>query len=244
MKKLYIILSVGLAIFLIIQFPHVTINPGELALGHQKLNNECLSCHIPFGGIGSEKCIACHKLQDIGKNKRGETSKPQFHQQLSNQECNTCHTEHMGLIPEHAYVGFKHELLSSSIVNNCVACHTKPRDNLHSLIKDNCNKCHGTGKWLPATFDHTAYFVLDQKHNASCNTCHTNNNFSSFTCYGCHEHTESKIIDEHNEEGIYNLNNCVSCHRSGNELNQESKGLDDKERREIRDFIKRNDKDE
>jgi hypothetical protein len=35
MKKLYIILGIGLAIFLIIQFPHATINPGELVEGHQ-----------------------------------------------------------------------------------------------------------------------------------------------------------------------------------------------------------------
>jgi hypothetical protein len=42
MKNLYILLAIGLVIFLIIKFPHATINPGELAESHQKLNNECL----------------------------------------------------------------------------------------------------------------------------------------------------------------------------------------------------------
>jgi len=42
MKNLYILLAIGLTIFLVIKFPHATINPGELAESHQKLNNECL----------------------------------------------------------------------------------------------------------------------------------------------------------------------------------------------------------
>jgi hypothetical protein len=42
------------------------------------------------------------------------------------------------------------------------------------------------------------------------------NNFNIYTCYGCHEHSESKLKEEHNEEGIYNLNGCFTCHKSGN----------------------------
>ena len=262
MKQLYILLAIGLAIFLIIQFPHATINPGELVVAHQKLNNNCFSCHKPFGGIANEKCISCHSLKDIGKNNLSKNKKPPFHQQLSNQECSSCHSEHQGLIPEHPLGGFKHALLSPTIVNNCISCHQKPSDNLHNqvsttcnschqtqswkgstsfnhenllnksncvschqkpkdnfhiAINDNCNKCHSTSKWMPSTFDHSAYFILDQNHQTTCNTCHSKNNYSSFTCYGCHEHTERKIIAEHSEEGIYNISNCTSCHKSGNE---------------------------
>ena len=139
MKKLYIILSIGLAIILIIQFPHASINPGELAEAHQKLNNDCFSCHKPFGGIANEKCISCHKLADIGKDKVAKQNKPLFHQQLTNQECSSCHTEHQGLIPEHRLSGFKHELLSASIINNCISCHSKPSDILHKQASTNCN---------------------------------------------------------------------------------------------------------
>jgi hypothetical protein len=291
MKNLCILLAIGLAIFLIIQFPHATINPGELAEAHQKLNNECLSCHKPFGGIANEKCISCHKLADIGNDKVGKQNKPLFHHQLSNQECSSCHSEHQGLIPEHALSGFKHELLSASIINNCISCHYKPTDNLHTqvstncnschqtqswkgstafnhevilnksncaschqkpkdnfhnIIKDNCDKCHSTSKWVPSTFAHSAYFILDQNHNTTCNTCHSNNNYSSFTCYGCHEHSQSKIIAEHNEEGIYNISNCTSCHKSGNEhdIKNNNKSLNEKERNKIKDFITSNDKKE
>ncbi len=262
MKKLYVLLTIGIAIFLIVQFPRRMISPGELIEGHQKLNNKCLACHKPFGGISNEKCISCHKLSDIGKDTTGKLNKTQFHQHFSNQECSSCHTEHQGMLPENSLSSFKHELLSASVINNCnschqkpdnnlhklltsncnnchqtnnwkntssfnheallnktncASCHQKPKDNYHNLIKENCNKCHSTSKWKPSTFDHSAFFNLDQNHNASCNTCHTNNNYSSFTCYGCHEHTESNIIAKHSEEGIYNIGNCTSCHKSGNE---------------------------
>jgi len=285
MKKLVIILSIGLAIFLIVQFPHATINPGQLLEGHQSLNNKCLSCHKAFSGIVNEKCISCHILNDIGKNKKGKQNKPLFHQELSKQACSSCHTEHQGINPEHTLSGFKHELLSTSIINNCNSCHNKPADNLHTqvsancnschqtqswkgsnafnhevllnksncaschqkpkdnfhkIINDSCNKCHSTSKWVPSTFDHSAYFTLDQHHNTNCNTCHTKNNYSSFTCYGCHEHSESKIIAEHNEEGIYNISNCTSCHKSGNEhdIKRNYKCLNENEQNKIKNYIK------
>lgn len=87
----------------------------------------------------------------------------------------------------------------------------------------NCIQCHLTSRWTPADFDHSAYFVLDRNHNASCKTCHTNNQFED-TCYGCHEHTPSNILGEHREEGISNINDCVRCHKSGNEHDMEGRG--------------------
>ena len=40
---------------------------------------------------------------------------------------------------------------------------------------------------------------------------------ANYTCYGCHEHSRSKIREEHLEEGIRDYENCVECHRSGDE---------------------------
>ncbi len=267
------------------------INPGELIEGHQNLNNKCLACHKPFSGIANEKCISCHKLSEIGKNIKGKENKPLFHQQLANEECSSCHIEHLGIFPENSLSGFKHELLSISIINNCTSCHNKPLDNLHSqvstncntchqtqswkssisfnhdallnknnctachqkpkdnyhnLINENCDKCHTTNKWVPSTFDHSSYFRLDQNHNATCITCHTKNNFTSYTCYGCHEHTESKIISEHNEEGIYTISNCASCHKSGNEheIKSNNKNQNNIEGKKLKEYIKSEDKKE
>ncbi|MDH3713273.1 MAG: hypothetical protein OET44_05415 [Gammaproteobacteria bacterium] len=47
--------------------------------------------------------------------------------------------------------------------------------------------------------------------------CHIDGDYSSYTCYGCHEHSRSEIREKHAEEGIYDCDNCVECHRSGDE---------------------------
>lgn len=253
---------------LMYQYPHAMLNPGELVEGHQKLNDKCISCHNPFWGISNDKCISCHKLSEIGKDTLmlnvNEKEKILFHQNLSDQKCTSCHTDHKGIKPEHSLSSFNHEILNTTELNKCNSCHTNPTDNLHKQLttacnnchttkdwkssitfnhdmiqgdaknncaschkipddtfhqqaKDNCDKCHSTSKWKPSTFDHSQYFQLDENHNAKCNTCHSNNNFSIYTCYGCHEHSEGNIQQEHNEEGIFNFTNCTSCHKSSNE---------------------------
>ena len=44
-----------------------------------------------------------------------------------------------------------------------------------------------------------------------------NSDYANYTCYGCHEHSRSKIREEHVEERIYEYESCVECHRSGDE---------------------------
>ncbi len=322
MKNILILGIVAGIVFLMVRFPHTMLSPGELVQGHQEFNNNCFACHTPFGGIENDKCIACHKLSEIGKeanngnNMVAGKEKVLFHENLSNQSCMACHTDHEGENPATKLDGFKHNLLSETVINNCVschqkpsddlhkqlnttckschntegwksgvkfdhdmlmvpdkndcvschqkptdnlhkqlssacsschntegwksdvkfdhnlltvsdrnnciACHQKPKDNLHQSLKNNCNSCHSTDKWVPANFDHDRYFALDGDHNASCNTCHKNNNYDTYTCYGCHEHTVNNILSEHREEGISNITNCVACHRSGDEGEGES----------------------
>ena len=264
MKKLILFAIVAALIWLMIQFPHAMLSPGELSQAHQKLNGKCTDCHQPFKGLPNEKCIACHQPAQIGNDTTAGEKEMLFHQNLANEKCTSCHSEHQGIAPKNALNGFNHNVLPASLgsncagchskpagplhlqlstecknchntnewklagvfdhemiqgtdKNNCTGCHQKPTDSYHLLFKDNCSQCHSTGKWVPSTFDHSKYFTLSGEHNAKCNTCHTNNNFSIYTCYGCHEHSASNIIGEHNEEGIYDLTNCARCHKSGNE---------------------------
>jgi hypothetical protein len=266
MKSAIIVLGMILSYLLMMyKFPHAMLSPGELVKGHQKITHKCISCHEPFWGIPNDKCIACHKLSDIGisKNTNTSESKIPFHTYFKNEKCTSCHSDHNGVKPSLSYNGFRHDLLSETVKSQCASCHNKPSDNLHnrlsdecvrchntdgwkslahfdhnllqgvdksgcaschqvpddsfhSSFKDNCSKCHNTAKWIPSTFDHSAYFILDQNHSTQCNTCHSKNNFTNYTCYGCHEHSERNIRDEHNEEGIFNLNGCLTCHKSGN----------------------------
>ena len=121
-------------------------------------------------------------------------------------------------------------------------------DTFHHFFIYNCYKFHTTSKWKPSTFDHSNYFVLDKDHNAECTTCHANNNFKAYTCYGCHEHSESKIRAEHLEEGINNFSDCASCHKSGDEHDirmngRSSQELNQNEAKNVKDYINSGEKD-
>jgi hypothetical protein len=185
---------------------------------HTYLKNEkCTSCHSDHNGVKpalsynsfkhdllyetvKSNCISCH-------NKPPDN----LHLQLSTQ-CVNCHST----AGWKSIIHFDHDLIQSNTKNNCALCHKVPIDNFHGSFKENCSKCHNTDKWTPSSFDHSNYFILDQNHSAQCNICHMEDNFNNYTCYGCHEHSESKLKDEHNEEGIYNINGCLTCHKSGN----------------------------
>jgi hypothetical protein len=266
MKNVFFVFLIsGVFIALMFLFPHIMINPGELVKGHQDLKQKCASCHQPFFGTPNERCIVCHKPDEIGiKADSSATKKIGFHASLKTQQCAECHAEHKGIVPDSSYKGFKHELLDAKTINNCSSCHDNPADSLHTqftaecskchttegwkssalfnhelvvttdknlcgschkqpqdsfhgALKNECSKCHTTTQWKPTTFDHSAYFVLDEEHNTDCKTCHQNNDYSKYTCYGCHEHTQNNILREHDEEGIADLNDCARCHKSADE---------------------------
>jgi hypothetical protein len=186
---------------------------------HQKLiEQDCMACHsdhqgpqlVQVGGKGfshallqpdvRETCETCHAApaNDI-------------HRDLA-VGCGQCHT---GEAWQPAT--FEHARLAPAVRERCQSCHAAPVDTLHRQISGNCGQCHTSERWKPATFDHSKYFVLDGDHSATCATCHVGSNFSSYTCYGCHEHQPAGIRAEHLEEGIANFENCVKCHRSAEE---------------------------
>lgn len=217
----------------------------EQVLFHQYLSNQkCTACHTDHKGEKPEvslnsfnhemlpstvisKCNSCH-------------SQPtnQLHKQVTT-SCKNCHSTEGWK----SSVTFNHDMIIGADKNNCASCHLKPNDPFHKQVIENCDKCHSTNQWKPSTFDHSNYFLLDENHNATCNTCHINNNFSAFTCYGCHEHTESNIREEHHENGIYNYSNCATCHKSGNEHDirkngKSSKELNESELNNMKKYIK------
>ena len=224
-RTLKIILAINLVVLAVLTFvyPHLMVGPGKLIAGHQKLDANCFACHVSFTGASSEKCASCHKPVDIGRltTKGAPVVKPltstPFHQKLISQDCVACHSDHAGVKRYHLKGYFDHALLKKETADQCQACHKSPTDALHKQITGNCAQCHTQQKWTPATFDHDKYFLLDRDHNATCVTCHVRNDYSRYTCYGCHEHTPANIRREHVEEGIRNFDNCVECHRSADE---------------------------
>jgi hypothetical protein len=223
-RTLKVILAINLLLLVALTFawPHLMVGPGKLIPGHQALGTDCFACHSAFTGASAAKCISCHKPADIGKltTLGAPIAKPlsrtPFHQALSSQNCMGCHSDHAGVRRYHLQGSFDHSLLNTATASQCQSCHTAPTDPLHRQISGNCSQCHSSTQWTPATFDHAKYFVLDRDHDAPCATCHVRNDYRSYTCYGCHEHTVANIRREHVEEGIRDFTNCVSCHRSSN----------------------------
>ena len=209
---------VGL-VALVFVFPGAMVSPGELVPAHAKLANDCFACHAPFRGTTTDRCVQCHALTDIGvRTTTGAVIEyatksrisASFHGELIEQTCAACHTDHGRLVERR----FSHDLLRPGALEACERCHAAPDDTFHRQLDTGCRQCHTPERWSPSTFDHERLFVLERPHNAPCATCHPDNDLKHYTCYGCHEHTPANIRAEHEEEGIRNIDDCVSCHRS------------------------------
>ncbi len=223
--RILLIVSLNLAVLiaLAVTLPQLMISPGQPIQAHAEITSDCFACHTPFLGSRPEKCVQCHQVDEIGLKTTqgepigGEKKSVAFHQRLIEEDCVACHSDHNGVMAFRPISRFSHELVAASMREQCEDCHANPVDSLHRKIEGNCKQCHTIEAWKPATFDHADYFRFDRHHETDCETCHVASDFGSYTCYGCHEHSRSNIRGEHYEEGIYNYENCVECHRSGDE---------------------------
>ncbi len=218
-----LLVLVGLAFV----YPHLMVSPGPLVPAHRAMATDCFACHAPWRGATAERCIACHTVADIGlRSTKGvaiaavqagpsSAMKRSFHQELIEQDCMACHSDHAGpKLTQSSRKPFSHALLRPATRERCEACHAAPADSLHRQLDGGCASCHQAAAWKPATFDHDQRFLLDKDHNASCVTCHSAQDYSRYSCYGCHEHTPAKVRAKHVKEGIQNFEDCVQCHRS------------------------------
>lgn len=209
-------------IILAFMWPHLMVAPGPLMPAHANITSNCFACHAPFQGVSADRCIACHKLSDIGIRTTKGLAVPKgrdaiaFHQSLIEPNCMACHTDHVGpKLVKTAKQSFAHALLRPEVRTKCAQCHRAPATPIHAKASNNCAACHSQSGWKPSTFNHNRFFALTGEHNASCTTCHKGGDFKRYTCFGCHEHQPEQIRAEHAEEGIRNIQNCVRCHRSG-----------------------------
>jgi len=180
---------------------------------HQQV--ACDSCHKDNQYKGTPlACFACHQGQDAHRGEFGE-------------DCGACHT------PEgwekasfdHSRTAFPltgaHLNLACKACHStqvfkgtpaaCSACHQEPAYHA-GLFGSECAACHTTNAWYPADFNRPHTFPLRHGGAGTCRDCHTAA-LGGYTCYTCHNRAET--IAEHSEEGIANIDNCVSCHAGG-----------------------------
>lgn len=213
--------------------PDVMVAPGAVKAAHAEIANDCFACHTAFRSASPARCIACHRVADIGRLTtkgapiRHHEKVPAFHQALTEPNCMGCHSDHAEpRLTRRDAKTFAHALLRPAVRPRCSGCHIPPDTPLHRQNNANCSTCHSDRAWKPASFDHVRYFALDRNHAVACTTCHTRPDYKSYTCYGCHEHQPARIRAEHAEEGIHNIENCVRCHRSANAEGSEGGGDD------------------
>jgi hypothetical protein len=192
-RWIWIVICANLLVLVALCFiyPHLMLTPGALEKGHAELSTDCFACHTPFHGATADRCIACHKLPDIGlRSTKGEdivNAKPVkvlFHQELSDHNCMACQSDHAGpkLLTQRTRKPFSHTMLREATRDRCHTCHAPPTNDLHKAWSVGCNKCHNSEDWKPATFDHDQFFMLDKHHNATCITCHAGNSQKQYTC--------------------------------------------------------------
>ena len=229
-KKMVLILvavtAVGLVLMAIL-WPQRMIAPGQVMPAHRAFASDCFACHRPFIGSRPALCAECHKPGAIGlattkgRAIANEHKLTPFHQDLLEPDCMACHSDHKGVKAVRPIGRFSHELLRVARREQCQGCHPAPPDTLHQGSLRACGQCHSQQAWTPATFDHERLFSLTDDHDVTCNTCHLGRDYRTYTCYGCHEHTRSKIREKHVDEGITDYENCVKCHRSNDSIEDE-----------------------
>lgn len=221
--------AVLLFILLMFIFPFKLINPGPLISGHQDIQKDCLSCHSPFSGTSTDKCISCHVPEKIGivtvsGNEMPDSVKTPFHKELSSIQCASCHTDHAGILAESATTRFTHSLLPASVADACLSCHEsgKPDDKLHMDLASNCSGCHTTDRWQNARLDHDQLPAVFQKDCVGCHSEHRPadglHRNSGNACYDCHStNTWKPSTFDHDQYFRFDRHHpadCQSCHEN------------------------------
>lgn len=206
---------------------------------HAQLGGRCEACHtFPWNSqTMADRCIACHT--DVGAEIQAHSG---FHGGLfratTAASCRECHPEHRGpngaltMRVDHSKFPFKltgkhvgiacdrcHTTVASILgmqntPQDCAACHAKD-DNHAGKFGMQCGQCHSTDAWTGATFDHKIFPVNHGEGQAAeCKTCHPND-VSTYTCYGCHEHTPANVASRHSGQNIADITDCIKCHAGG-----------------------------
>ncbi len=199
---------------------------------------DCDSCHKSaavgqFQGLATQ-CYSCHSTD------YQSTNGPSHITAGFSTSCNQCHNfdNWFGVSFDHLkYTGFAltgmHATLACTACHvgnrfkgtpaDCVGCHlrdfqnTKNPNHVQSNFPQNCQTCHTTNGWSPATFDHTTVgFPLTGGHaNLQCTQCHVNGNYnlSSTACNTCHMKDYNATTNPSHVQAKFPTS-CQQCHNT------------------------------
>ncbi|HWO58072.1 MAG TPA: hypothetical protein VNN55_10945 [bacterium] len=206
-------------------------HPASFPLANAHNGPSCNDCHATAYAGTSPDCFACHESDY-------RTAPDPDHDAAGfSTQCAECHTtiawkpaalDHgltsFPLTGAHVAVSCNacHIASFSGTPSACVACHESnftaaaDPDHVGGEFPEDCEHCHGTAAWTPATFDHDlSDFPLTGAHvSVTCNSCHV----SGYTgtaddCVACHESDYLAAGDpKHVEAGF--PRQCAQCHNT------------------------------
>jgi hypothetical protein len=102
-----------------------------------------------------------------------------------------------------------------------VTCHlndfkgTTNPNHVSAGFPQQCDVCHSTAAWSPATFNHnnTAFPLTGAHTTVACASCHVNNNYTTVPtdCYSCHKLDYSGTTNP-NHVSVGFPTTCATCH--------------------------------
>jgi hypothetical protein len=187
---------------------------------------DCYSCHakrdVHVGSLGKQ-CDKCHNTSTW----RGAVfSHSTLSGNLASANCDSCHAKndvHRGALGKQCGkchgtstwrgANFSHSSLTGNLAtSDCYSCHAND-DRHRGSYGRQCGQCHNTSNWSATTFNHSR-FPIRHEGARGCATCHPKGT-STYTCYGCHEHSPANIASEHDGRSAASLADCVRCHAGG-----------------------------
>lgn len=188
----------------------------ETNLRFNPIGNDCVNCHRDdyetttnpnHSDVGySTNCIECHDPLSIGW--QAELVNHDFFplvQGHDTHDCKLCHqtANYADASPE------------------CVSCHmddysaTKNPNHTEVNFSTQCEQCHTIAGWIPAAFDHDAFYPLLGAHKAienNCIQCHANGYENTpNTCVGCHQDDYNQTTNPNHVSAQFSTD-CKLCH--------------------------------
>ncbi len=176
-------------------------------------NDQCLACHNETRNITDKTIEAKHALHMDKSVLCADCHSRLVHNQsgqprvITLAQCEACHKAHISfklagvhanLSCEKCHPGDKYSGVSPS----CESCHKVPAN--HIPVSGNCDKCHTTARWKPATFDHSKFSLTGKHQSLTCDQCH----------HGTYTGTAAGCVDCHQPPSTHAgmVTDCAQCH--------------------------------
>jgi hypothetical protein len=197
----------------------------EPAMHKDKFGADCMSCHTPHDWHAAT--LLPQALTAGGFNH--DHTRFKLTGKHVTADCKSCHASNT----------FK------GTPTSCVSCHVEPVSHKPhpKTFGENCASCHSTLAWKGATLaKHTFpmnHRTKDRK-NSACAVCHQDKislvsttpaklspSYTTYSCYGCHQHTPEREAGRRSHRKVTNLNACAKCHPTGRGEERRRTGLDE-----------------